>query len=247
VSTKDLQSLINELRDLANDGDAALFDDPQATDWLNEGANHFCLETQILRFPIKQPTTQDINEYPLPYDEGDIISVSYHDGSQSFPLEEVRPDEVNIGTRQTANRPVGYYIRQSSAWYQSKSTTDSSDVFTFFGPEYKYVLGVWPIPADSLGELTIWMSIEHPRMEDPADLCLIPFRFQFAPVAYACYKAKLKEQAQAEADIFAKTFDALTDKAVERQISKASNKPRSRRRTRETRDPLDYTRRWLED
>lgn len=248
MSTKDLQSLIDELRDLANDGDAALFDDMQATDWLNEGANHFCLESQILRFPIKVPCEANVHEYALEYDEGDIISISYHDGSQSYPLDELRPDEINIGTRQTTSRPVGYYLRQNTAYLRSKSTSDSSDVFTYFGPEVRYVIGIWPIPSDSNGELTIEFAGEHPRMEDPADPCLIPFRFQFAPVSFAVYKAKLKEQAHAEADIYAKTFDALTNKAVERQISKGSNKQRTRRRKLESYDDLDrYNRRWLED
>lgn len=245
MSTKDLRALINELRDLANDGDAALFDDNQATDWLNEGANHFCLETQILNFPVKIPIVAGQNEYPLDIEEGDVMSVTFNQGGVSTPIDEIDVDEVNLGARTTASRPVGFYVRQNSAYLMGKDESAGTDLFTFVGPEYRYVLGVWPIPSE--GELTVWLAIEHPVMQDPADRCLIPFRFQFAPIAWAVYKAKLKEQAHAEADIYAKTFDALTDKGKERQIFKGVSKQRTRMRRRESIDETEvFNRRWFD-
>jgi hypothetical protein len=246
MSGRDLQSMLNELRDLANDGDAALFDDTQAIGWLNEGANHFCLETQILQYPQKITVVADVNEYALGNDEGDVFSVSHHDGSTTEPLDELDIDEIFFGARVTSTRPAGYYIRQNSAYLQSKNIADNTDVFTHIGPAYQYVLGVWPIPS-AAGELTVWKSIEHPEMVDPGDLCLIPFRFQFAPVCFAVYKAKLKEQAHAEAEIYSNTFSALLDKGKERQINKGSAKPRRRRRRMEGTDEVDrYNRRWFD-
>jgi hypothetical protein len=219
MSGQDLQGLLSDTRGLMNDVDADLIEDDELIQWLNEGLVHLTLKGQMLEDFHQFDTVVDQQEYPLPYDDGDIKEVFYFSGSRQYRLKKARSmGEAMEGTNNTSSILLRYYKRHNSHVLMQKDSTAALTRKTR-GSRAKdrqpiYVIGLYPIPS-VVTKVTIAMYVPHPRLRQMTDRVLIPFRFHFGAVAYALFKCYSKEKAYAEANHYQTVFTSLLEQAEE--------------------------------
>ena len=221
------QEAINEVRALVNDQDATLVSNDQLLKWLWEGANHLVLEGQLLKYPYQLLTKCDAfgngqQEYPLPFDEGDIVSVKHNTGTLVRDLVEVPAETVQLGSYSASALPRTFYKKLNAA-ILGPLVNPGMLVSVQANPgdpqDYKYVIGFDP-PANTAGQtITIQMNIPHPPLRNVRSRILLPFSFQYGAVAWAAFKVYTKEKSYMEAQRLQSDFTDIMDKCKERALS----------------------------
>ena len=186
-------------------------------------------------------------EAVLPVDLDQIIWVGYYSG-QFFQLEAFNSEDMIKVANKVSGIPIGFYTRtQAQVTSTQGGGATSGDVAvtnlnptnlntapnpsalgqfidgvpTATNPQtttYSTMMGLWPIPLQSL-DVTIACTRNHPQLVNDTDLVAVPPRYTDGLVGYTMWKAKLKQQAYDEAQIYKGFYDKHKMDMVQYYIS----------------------------
>lgn len=212
---------------------------------LNDGALEMCSKAHCLATVVKFDSVADQQEYPLPRDTDEVISVLFQQGVQ---LRERNIDELLAKTGSfVSGTPTCYYLRngtQVSANPDSDASITIARLPGLIGRAPKKVLGLWPVPRASGNDITVAFYQYHYWMQQELDECAIPDPYQKYWLAYAIAECKLKEGSLTEyashRDIFARGVEEL----LQKQANGGQVGECPRWRTRDA-DPDDMGSSWI--
>ena len=210
------------------DEDTSLWTNTQLDRWINEG----CKVMAAIGQPIETvyqfttalragSTTEYAQEYELPADTDEVFAASIYNGDES---------ELDLCAEGKALRDVNYtgvpthfYTRKGAKLLAHGSSTGISLGAASQDKSGKTVIGLHPRP-NSAYLVTVSLFAGHHKLRTDADVPIIPIEFRRGIVAYACYLAKMSDDAYAEANIYKSDFAGYAEKMRDRNIQRGQSK-----------------------
>ncbi len=207
--------LRREVRRILQEPEAALWEDDELNDYLNEAAAVMTADCMPLQAVATLTTTSGQQEYELPSDVDEIFAIGYQVGNV---FQDLTPCNPQVGTQDSRylGVPSQFYVRSLTAHKMNRLSTGLMDIDPVNdqnGNAVTMMLGLNPAPSESDKQVVIQYYANHFRMTNDLDIPVIPLFAQRGLIAYAVAQAKYKEQAYAEiGQVYMPIFNEFTQK-----------------------------------
>lgn len=210
-----LGQLRREVRRILQEPTAALWEDDELNDYLNEAATVMTADCQPLQAVTALTSVSGQQEYILPEDTDEVFAVSYQISNVLSPLE---PGNPRLGSEASKflGIPAQFYVRAQTNQIMQRSSDgllDLDPVNVDKPTSVRKVLGLNPVPSETGKQIAIQFYANHYRMKTDLDIPVIPLFAQRGLIAYAVAQAKYKEQGYAEiGQVYMPIFNDFTKK-----------------------------------
>jgi hypothetical protein len=205
-----LREMILEVRSAIDDQSARMWTDTEITRWLNQAVRIMCSTALPLQAVYSTTTTASIQEYVLPEDVVRVYSVGFYNGIVYW-LRPADFAQAQPGTLITGI-PSSFYLKNRTTQLAPQTSTGitpaAQDANNPTAP--RIILGLLPVPS-SASTLLVYYFSRHTLLNVDTQEPQIPEEFHDGICAYAIGKAKEKDLAYEEGQLFLQRFRDHTE------------------------------------